>query len=130
MPGRGVREPHWDSLHCRFTQEQLALDSERSTAIFRIFQESLTNVARHAQATRVEACLEMQPDQLILQVHDNGRGFDAEQAKGAQVSRPCWDAGARALLNGEFKIEGVLGSGTTMTLRIPLPRLSLPGKES
>jgi len=111
-------------------QEQLALDSERSTAIFRIFQESLTNVARHAQATRVEACLEMQPDQLILQVHDNGRGFDAEQAK-ARRSLGLVGMQERALLlNGEFKIEGVLGSGTTMTLRIPLPRLSLPGKES
>jgi len=111
-------------------QEQLALDSERSTAIFRIFQESLTNVARHAQATRVEARLEMQPDQLILQVHDNGRGFDAEQAK-ARRSLGLVGMQERALLlNGEFKIEGVLGSGTTMTLRIPHPRLSLPGKES
>src|SRR5467141_2159442 len=111
-------------------QELFTFDADTSTAIFRIFQESLTNVARHAQATRVEACLEMQPDQLILQVHDNGRGFDAEQAK-ARRSLGLVGMQERALLlNGEFKIEGVLGSGTTMTLRIPLPRLSLPGKES
>jgi len=44
MAGTGVRDPHRGSLRCRITQEQLALDSERSTAIFRIFQESLTNV--------------------------------------------------------------------------------------
>jgi len=111
-------------------QEQLALDSERSTAIFRIFQESLTNVARHAQATRVEARLERQDDQLILQVHDNGRGFDAEQAKGGRSLGLVGMQERALLLNGELKIDGVLGSGTTMTLRIPLPRSILPRKES
>jgi PAS domain S-box-containing protein len=111
-------------------QELLNLDSQRSTAIFRIFQESLTNVARHAQATRVEARLERQQDQLVFQVRDNGRGFDAEQTK-ARGSLGLIGMQERALLlNGELKIEGVLGSGTTMTLRIPLPRLSLPQKES
>ncbi len=111
-------------------QEQLALDSERSTAIFRIFQESLTNVARHAQATRVEARLERQEDQLILQVHDNGRGFDAEQAKGGRSLGLVGMQERALLLNGDLKIDGVLGSGTTMTLRIPLPRSILPRKES
>src|SRR6267143_1002457 len=111
-------------------QEQLALDSERSTAIFRIFQESLTNVVRHAEATRVDARLEREQDQLILQVHDNGRGFDAEQTN-TRESLGLVGMQARAVvLNGEIKIEGVVGSGTTMTLRIPLPRLSLPRKES
>ncbi|MGB2900302.1 MAG: PAS domain S-box protein [Candidatus Acidiferrum sp.] len=111
-------------------QEQLALDSERSTAIFRIFQESLTNVARHAQATRVDARLEKGRDQLILQVHDNGRGFDAEQTN-TRKSLGLLGMQERALLlNGKLKIEGVLGSGTTMTLCIPLSTSSLPDKES
>src|SRR3989442_791911 len=67
-------------IHCRVAlpEEPLTLDDERSTAIFRIFQESLTNVARHAHATRVEARLERKADQLIFQVRDNGRGFDPE----------------------------------------------------
>ncbi len=111
-------------------QEQLALDSERSTAIFRIFQESLTNVARHAQATRVDARLEREQDQLILQVHDNGRGFDAEQTNTRKSLGLVGMQERAVVLNGELKIEGVVGSGTTMTLRIPLPRLSLPRKES
>lgn len=63
-------------------REQLALDSAHSTAMFRIFQESLTNVARHAQATRVNARLEIQENQLILVVQDNGRGFDEAQLGG------------------------------------------------
>jgi signal transduction histidine kinase len=111
-------------------QEELALDSGRSTAIFRIFQESLTNVARHAQATRVKARLERQGDQLIFQVHDNGRGFDAEQAKERRSLGLVGMQERALLLNGELKIEGILGSGTTMTLRIPLPSSISPRKES
>ncbi len=111
-------------------QEPLALDSGHSTAIFRIFQESLTNVARHAQATRVEARLERQENQLIFQVHDNGRGFDAEQIKERRSLGLVGMQERALLLNGELKIEGIPGSGTTMTLRIPFPRASLPGKES
>jgi PAS domain S-box-containing protein len=111
-------------------QQELALDSERSTAIFRIFQESLTNVARHAQATQVEARLERQEDQLIFQLRDNGRGFDVEQTT---AGRPLGLVGMREralLLNGELQVAGVLGSGTTVTLRIPLPRSNGPPKES
>jgi PAS domain S-box-containing protein len=111
-------------------QEELALDSGGSTAIFRIFQESLTNVARHAQATRVEARLERQGDQLIFQVHDNGRGFDAEQAKERRSLGFVGMQERALLLNGALKIEGILGSGTTMTLRIPLPSSIFPRKES
>jgi PAS domain S-box-containing protein len=121
-------------IHCVVAlpqeQEQLALDFERSTAIFRIFQESLTNVARHAQATQVEARLETQQDQLILQVRDNGRGFDAEQTKSRRSLGLVGMQERALLLNGELKIEGVPGSGTTVTLRIPLPRSSRLREES
>jgi len=115
-------------IHCRFImpQEPIALDSERSTAIFRIFQESLTNVARHAHATRVEARLEREADQLIFRVHDNGRGFDPQEAK-ARRSLGLVGMQERAfLLNGELKVEGVPGAGTTIALRIALPPSTLP----
>ena len=113
-------------IRCRLIvpQERLNLDTERSTAIYRIFQESLTNVARHAQATRVEARLERDVDELIFQVHDNGRGFDPEEAK-ARKSLGLVGMQERALLlNGELKIAGAPGAGTTMTLRIPLSPLA------
>lgn len=110
-------------------QQQVVLDSERATAIFRIFQESLTNVARHAQATRVHARLEVQLDQLVLVIRDNGRGFDPEEIK-ARRSLGLVGMKERALLlKGELTIDGVPGSGTTLTLRIPLSRASLPSKE-
>src|SRR5882762_10185576 len=117
-------------IRCSVTlpQEALHLDADRSTAIFRIFQESLTNVARHAHATRVEALLEVKSDRIIFQVIDNGRGFDPEEAK-ARRSLGLVGMQERALLlNGELKGEGVPGAGTTMTLRIPLPRPVARGK--
>jgi PAS domain S-box-containing protein len=109
-------------IHCHLSLPSQAwvLDSERSIAIFRIFQESLTNVARHAEATSVEALLEIQGDQLIFTVHDNGKGFDPHEAK-ARKSLGLIGMQERAhLLKGEVDIEGIPGFGTTMTLRIPL----------
>ena len=119
-------------IRCRVTlsQEPLVLDAECSTAIFRIFQESLTNVARHAHATRVDAQLEREGNHLLFQVRDNGRGFDPEEAK-ARKSLGLVGMQERALLlNGELKVEGVPGTGTTMTLRIPLPPTTLPKLDS
>jgi PAS domain S-box-containing protein len=117
-------------IRCTVTlpQELLKLDADTSTAIFRIFQESLTNVARHSQATRVEARLEQESDRIIFQVLDNGRGFDPEEAK-ARKSLGLVGMQERALLlHGDLKIEGVPGAGTTMTLTIPLPRSVTAGK--
>lgn len=119
-------------IRCRVAlpREPPVLDAERSTAIFRIFQESLTNVARHAHATRVEARLEREASHLIFQVRDNGRGFDPEEAK-ARKSLGLVGMQERALLlNGELKVEGVPGTGTTMTLRIPLPPSAGPRQNS
>jgi PAS domain S-box-containing protein len=119
-------------IRCRVSlpQEPFVLDAERSTAIFRIFQESLTNVARHARASHVEARLEREGNQLILEIRDNGRGFDPEEAK-ARKSLGLVGMQERALLlNGELKVESVPGAGTTMTLRIPLPTSTLPKQDS
>ena len=62
--------------------EPLDLDQEQSTAIFRIFQEALTNVLRHAQATRVDVTLEEEEAELVLKIRDNGRGITAGEQGG------------------------------------------------
>jgi PAS domain S-box-containing protein len=109
-------------IRCSVTlpDEPLALDVNTSTAIFRIFQESLTNVARHARASRVQAQLKAKNDHIVFQVFDNGKGFDFEEAK-ARKSLGIVGMKERALLlKGDLKIEGVQGAGTTVTLTIPL----------
>jgi two-component system sensor kinase len=109
-------------------QELFTLDADTSTAIFRIFQESLTNVARHAQATRVEARLEQEGNRIIFQVFDNGRGFDREEAKTRKSLGLVGMQERALLLHGDLKIEGVPGAGTTMTLTIPLQPSVTRGK--
>jgi PAS domain S-box-containing protein len=117
-------------IRCSVTlpDEPLVLDADTSVAIFRIFQESLTNVARHARASRVEARLKAENDQIVFQVFDNGRGFDPQEAK-ARKSLGIVGMQERAfLLRGHLKIEGVPGAGTTMTLTIPLPPSVMGGE--
>jgi signal transduction histidine kinase len=92
-----------------------------STAMFRIFQETLTNVARHAKATRVEVVLQKQPDRLVLLIHDNGRGFDQADPS---LSNSLSLLGMReraAILGGQVNISSAAGKGTTVTAWIPLP---------
>ncbi|HEV3421946.1 MAG TPA: PAS domain-containing sensor histidine kinase [Candidatus Acidoferrum sp.] len=109
-------------IRCSVTlpPEPLTLDTDRSTAIFRIFQESLTNVARHAHATQVEARLHRENDRIVLEIFDNGTGFDPEVAKEHKSLGLIGMQERALLLNGEFKAEGVPGRGTTIRLTIPL----------
>jgi PAS domain S-box-containing protein len=111
-------------------EEPIVLDSERSTAIFRIFQESLTNVARHANATQVNANMEKEGNELVLQIRDNGKGFDLEVARLGKSLGLVGMQERALLLDGELKIEAVPGSGTTLTLRIPLAPANLTRDES
>jgi PAS domain S-box-containing protein len=98
----------------------LSLDSQASTALFRICQESLTNVARHAQATRVTVRLSAEQDRLILSVEDNGKGI-TEQEQTRVTSFGLLGMQERAfLLGGELSVVGRPGAGTTVTVRIPL----------
>jgi signal transduction histidine kinase len=111
-------------------EEPIVLDSERSTAIFRIFQESLTNVARHANATQVNANMEKEGNELVLQIRDNGKGFDLEVARLGKSLGLVGMQERALLLDGELKIEAVPGSGTTLTLRIPLAPANLTRDDS
>ena len=100
-----------------------------SIALFRIFQECLTNVVRHARATKVEAELKVEPGWITLRVTDNGRGITE-----ADISHP----GAlgllgmkerAALLGGEFDIQRGPNGGTIVSVRIPQAEKAAPNQE-
>ena len=102
--------------------EDIVIDQERATALFRIFQETLTNVARHAGATEVRVRLAQENGSLILEVRDNGKGIREEQLS-ASTSLGILGMRERALLlGGELTISGVSGEGTTVRVRIPVTR--------
>ncbi|MDQ3664988.1 MAG: HAMP domain-containing protein [Acidobacteriota bacterium] len=103
------------------------LDSTYSAAVFRIFQEALTNVARHAEASSVSIVLEKNEGQLILQVEDNGKGV-TEEVLANTLSLGVVGMRERALiLGGEVEIRGVRGKGTRVTARIPHPNPTASG---
>ena len=77
-----------------FEPEEIVLDKERTTTVFRVFQEMLTNVARHAQATEITALLRTQADGLLLQVKDNGRGITETEILQSDLARAHRDTGA------------------------------------
>jgi len=99
--------------------EEISLDKDRTTTVFRIFQEILTNVARHAKATKVAVLLRAQSDGLVLEVRDNGKGITESQASDP---KSLGLIGIRERVNdweGSLAISGGRNKGTTVTVRIP-----------
>jgi PAS domain S-box-containing protein len=97
-----------------------ALSDAHATAVFRIVQASLTNVARHANATRVDVSLISTADRLELQVRDNGCGFDL-QAAHRDYSYGLLGMNERArLIGATLSIDSAQGTGTTVSIHIPL----------
>ena len=97
----------------------IALDPEATTALFRIFQETLTNVARHADATEVDVRLGKENGNLILEVRDNGKGIGEEHLL---AGRSLGILGMRErvlLLGGTLTISGTPGKGTTVRVLLP-----------
>jgi signal transduction histidine kinase len=105
--------------HVSLPDSDIDMDPERATALFRILQETLTNVARHANATEVDVRLAKEDGTLTLEIHDNGKGIGEEQLS---VGRSLGILGMREralLLGGELIISGAPGCGTTVRVRIP-----------
>jgi PAS domain S-box-containing protein len=108
-------------ITCEFDcNHEVDLDQERAIAVFRILQETLTNVARHSGATKVHILLSQQDHHLLLQVQDNGKGIDEQML---QESRTFGIMGMRErahVFGGDVAINGTPGQGTVVSVQIPL----------
>jgi signal transduction histidine kinase len=110
----------------------VVFDQEQATAIFRIFQEALTNILRHANATRVDITMTQEAGEFVLAISDNGRGIAGGEKSGLGI------LGMQErvrLVGGKIEILGLEGAGTTIAVRVPIagegtaPRTPAPEKE-
>jgi PAS domain S-box-containing protein len=99
--------------------DDLAIGQAQDNAMFRIFQEALTNVLRHADADHIAVRLIRQPETLLLEVIDNGKGITPRQLSDRRALGLLSMRERAHLWGGHVAIEGRPGEGTTVTLRMP-----------
>jgi len=128
------RQSELGGFKCEFKTEELArrLDSVLETECYRIAQESLTNVARHARATAVTVDLRRDGEQLCLRVRDNGIGFDTpaireKAVQGASLGLLSMEE-RTALAGGRFEVISAPGKGTEVHACFPLKWRTRPPK--
>ena len=98
------------------------LDAAKRTVLYRVAQEALTNVARHARATRVDICLEKIADTARLRIKDDGQSFPVERTLRARNNKRLGLLGMRErveMIAGRLRIESIPGRGTTIEAQIP-----------
>jgi len=108
-------------IECRtIYSEELDLSREQSTNLFRIVQESLTNVIRHAAATEVEIKIESKDGILTLEIQDNGKGITEAAIADAKSFGLIGIKERAHSLGGEVTISGTRSAGTRLTVRMPI----------
>jgi len=102
-----------------FFPDDLAVDTERATALYRIVQEALTNIARHAGATFVDVHIEASNDDIVAEIVDDGRGITDEEINSKTTLGLLGMRERANALGGAVIIEGSQGRGTHVLVRIP-----------
>jgi signal transduction histidine kinase len=108
-------------IECELSLPALAtpIDPVRATAIYRIIQEALTNVARHSNASRVELRLRERGSELWIELRDDGRGMTAEESHKPLALGLAGIRERATLVGGTAEFEGIPGRGTIVSVRIP-----------
>lgn len=109
-------------IECKVTlnPHNIVVDKELSINIFRILQEALTNVIRHAAATQAEVCLEQREGEIVLTIRDNGRGITEDQASDTRSFGLVGMRERASFMGGKARIEGAENKGTIVTVTFPL----------
>ena len=105
-----------------FYGEERRLDLAREVAVFRMIQEAITNVRKHAGTDRAQVKLEMAPENMVVIVRDNGQGFDVDKVREQRrESFGLLGMQERAgLFGGEFKVKSIVGRGTKVIIELPV----------
>ncbi|MFM2295356.1 MAG: hypothetical protein RLZZ350_1769 [Verrucomicrobiota bacterium] len=104
-----------------------ALDSNQRTMLYRVAQEALNNVARHAHASRVEVNIQKLADGISMKIHDNGKSFNLEAVMKAKGRKRLGLLGMRErleMIGGAFGVESAPGQGTTIIAQIPFGKMA------
>ncbi|NNF51642.1 MAG: sensor histidine kinase [Gammaproteobacteria bacterium] len=107
------------------------LDTDIETLVFRVVQESLTNIVKHAEVSKARVALKREQSSLTIEIEDKGKGFDFESKMSAGGSNDS--SGLRgvrdrlALFSGTLSVESGKKSGTRLTMHVPLPENDKPG---
>ena len=108
------------------TEEDLDVGREQATAVFRIFQEIVTNIARHSKAEKVWIHLHAQDGMVVLEVEDNGVGISPEALSRYGALGLVGIRERAAIFGGEVEIGGIPGKGTTVIVRMPIDGSASP----
>lgn len=103
-------------------EKYIVANSDQATALFRILQEILTNVARHSHASKVRVVLKAEDEHLVLEAKDNGKGITTEERSGTGSLGLLGMQERAAVLGGRVEIQGQKGKGTSITVTIPMGR--------
>jgi signal transduction histidine kinase len=98
------------------------LDIAKRTVLYRVAQEALTNVSRHAQASRVEVSIQKLADVVCMKIKDDGKSFQVERVLHGKGSKRLGLLGMRErleMIGGSLGIESEPGKGTTVIAKIP-----------
>ena len=108
----------------RLTLDDRRLNSNIETTLYRVLQEAITNIARHADATRIAVLLQAREQEVSMIVEDNGRGFSSNDAEPLdKPSKRLGLLGIRerlSLVSGTLEVESAPGQGCTLYIRVPL----------
>jgi len=111
---------------CSLLKDDLILSREKATAVFRILQEALTNVARHSGASRVSIFLRRVNQHLILEITDNGRGITRAQINDPRSLGILGMKERAVLFGGNMTIQGTPDKGSNVKVEIPISEENLP----
>ncbi|TAK33688.1 MAG: HAMP domain-containing protein [Chloroflexota bacterium] len=118
-------EPLGVKIMIETTGEERRLPPQMETALFRVVQEALNNVARHAEAEHTDVTIDFRSDSVVVEVADDGKGFDPrEVSASADSPRGLGLLGMRervSLMNGQLEVQSAPGEGSSVRIQVPVP---------